>query len=239
MFSGIVTNGGVASTLRDAHVRDFTTVLLSDGCAAFDARVHDATVSELSSVSPVMTCADFIGRHRGMSILPARGVAFTVDVPVLIVGAGAAGLTAALAARDAGADVLVLERDASAQGSTALSSGLIPAAGTKVQKAKGIADDPAQFAADIQAKAKGKAAPLLVDLLSRMAAPTIDWLAERHGVPFTLVEGFLYPGHSVLRMHGTPRRTGAELMACLTDAARTRRRRARHLRPGRRALCGG
>ena len=60
VFAGIVTNGGVASTLRDAHVRDFSTVLLSDGCAAFDQRVHDATVSELSSVSPVMTCADFI-----------------------------------------------------------------------------------------------------------------------------------------------------------------------------------
>jgi nicotinamidase-related amidase len=59
VFAGIVTNGGVASTLRDAHVRDFGTVLLSDGCAAFDARVHDATVSELSSVSTVMTCADF------------------------------------------------------------------------------------------------------------------------------------------------------------------------------------
>jgi ureidoacrylate peracid hydrolase len=60
VFAGIVTNGGVASTLRDAHVRDFSTVLLSDGCAAFDPRMHDATVSELSSVSSVMTCTDFI-----------------------------------------------------------------------------------------------------------------------------------------------------------------------------------
>ena len=60
VFTGIVTNGGVASTLRDAHVRDFSTVLLSDGCAAFDPRVHDATVAELSSVSSVMTCADFV-----------------------------------------------------------------------------------------------------------------------------------------------------------------------------------
>jgi nicotinamidase-related amidase len=59
VFGGIVTNGGVASTLRDAHVRDFSTVLLSDGCAAFDERVHDATVAELSSVSTVMSCADF------------------------------------------------------------------------------------------------------------------------------------------------------------------------------------
>jgi ureidoacrylate peracid hydrolase len=37
----------------------FSTALLSDGCGAFDTRVHDATVSELSSVSTVMTCADF------------------------------------------------------------------------------------------------------------------------------------------------------------------------------------
>jgi fumarate reductase flavoprotein subunit len=150
-----------------------------------------------------------------MSVLPARGIDCAIRFPVVIVGAGAAGLTAALAARDAGADVLVLERDAAAQGSTALSSGLIPAAGTKVQRARGVADDPDRFAADIQAKAKGKADPDLVRLLAREAAPTIDWLAGRHGVPFTLVEGFLYPGHSVLRMHGT----GAELMACLTGAA--------------------
>lgn len=60
VFGGIVTNGGVASTLRDAHVRDFPTVLLSDGCAAFDPRVHETTVSALSSVTSVMTCADFM-----------------------------------------------------------------------------------------------------------------------------------------------------------------------------------
>lgn len=58
IFAGIVTNGGVASTLRDAHVRDFATVLLSDGCAAFSDDVHRSTVAALSAVSPVMTCAE-------------------------------------------------------------------------------------------------------------------------------------------------------------------------------------
>jgi nicotinamidase-related amidase len=56
---GIVTNGGVASTLRDAHVRDFKTVLLEDGCAAFDPRVHATAVASLAAVSPVMRCADY------------------------------------------------------------------------------------------------------------------------------------------------------------------------------------
>ncbi|MBV8537894.1 MAG: cysteine hydrolase [Alphaproteobacteria bacterium] len=59
VFAGIVTNGGVASTLRDAHVRDFSTVLLSDGCAAFSENVHETTVASLAAISPVMTCAEF------------------------------------------------------------------------------------------------------------------------------------------------------------------------------------
>jgi nicotinamidase-related amidase len=60
VFAGIVTNGGIASTLRDAHVRDFPTVLLSDGCAAFSDTVHETTVASLAAISPVMTCAEFV-----------------------------------------------------------------------------------------------------------------------------------------------------------------------------------
>lgn len=56
---GIVTNGGVASTLRDAHTRDFHTILLSDGCAAFKREVHETAIASLSAISPVSTCADF------------------------------------------------------------------------------------------------------------------------------------------------------------------------------------
>ncbi len=64
VFAGIVTNGGVASTLRDAHVRDFATVLLSDGCAAFSDKVHETTVASLAAISPVMTCAEFAAALR-------------------------------------------------------------------------------------------------------------------------------------------------------------------------------
>ena len=58
IVGGIVTNGGVASTLRDAHLRDIHTVMLSDGCAAFKTDVHEATITSLSSVTRVMTCAE-------------------------------------------------------------------------------------------------------------------------------------------------------------------------------------
>ena len=60
IFGGIVTNGGVASTLRDAQVRDFHTIVLSDGCAAFRDDVHDATIASLGSISDIATCADVI-----------------------------------------------------------------------------------------------------------------------------------------------------------------------------------
>ena len=55
---GIVTNGGVASTVRDAHVRDFHTMVLSDGCAAFKREVHETAIADLATVSTVLTCAE-------------------------------------------------------------------------------------------------------------------------------------------------------------------------------------
>jgi nicotinamidase-related amidase len=58
IIGGIVTNGGVASTVRDAHLRDIHTILLSDGCAAFKDDVHDATLTSLGSVSDIVTCAE-------------------------------------------------------------------------------------------------------------------------------------------------------------------------------------
>ena len=48
IVGGIVTNGGVASTLRDAHLRNIETVMLTDGCAAFRDDVHQATLLSLA-----------------------------------------------------------------------------------------------------------------------------------------------------------------------------------------------
>ena len=59
---GIVTNGGVASSVRDAHVRDYDTVVLSDGCAAFSASQHQAALDDMASVAEVMSCSEWLGR---------------------------------------------------------------------------------------------------------------------------------------------------------------------------------
>ena len=60
IVGGIVTNGGVASTVRDAHLRNIHTILLSDGCAAFKPEVHDATLVSLGSITPIVTCSEML-----------------------------------------------------------------------------------------------------------------------------------------------------------------------------------
>lgn len=60
IFCGIVTNGGVASTLRDAHVRDYSCIVLEDGCGAFSDAAHQSTIASLSTIAAVSTCAEII-----------------------------------------------------------------------------------------------------------------------------------------------------------------------------------
>ncbi|SCK57519.1 Nicotinamidase-related amidase [Variovorax sp. HW608] len=57
---GIVTNGGVASTVRDAHMRDYRTLVLSDGCAAFGDERHQTSLADMRNVAEVTDCAAFI-----------------------------------------------------------------------------------------------------------------------------------------------------------------------------------
>ncbi|WP_337875483.1 FAD-dependent oxidoreductase [Elioraea sp.] len=152
------------------------------------------------------------------TVAPAGGIAFGAEAEVLIVGGGAAGMVAALAAAEAGAEPVVVEREAVPRGSTALSAGLIPAAGTRWQRDAGIADDAARFADDIQRKAKGEADAAVLAAVTRAIAPTLEWLADAHGLAFSVVTDFLYPGHSAHRMHGLASRSGAELIDRLRSA---------------------
>ncbi|WP_171208096.1 MULTISPECIES: cysteine hydrolase family protein [unclassified Ruegeria] len=66
IVGGIVTNGGVASTLRDAHLRDIDTVMLTDGCAAFRQEVHDATLLSLGTVTHQRSCDQILNWLEGV-----------------------------------------------------------------------------------------------------------------------------------------------------------------------------
>jgi ureidoacrylate peracid hydrolase len=61
---GIVTNGGVASTVRDAHMRDYRALVLSDGCAAFGEERHQTSLADMRNVAEVTDCAAFVRALR-------------------------------------------------------------------------------------------------------------------------------------------------------------------------------
>ena len=60
LVAGIVTNGGVASTVRGAHVREFEVTVLEDGCAAFTDALHRTAIEGLRPVATITTVAEAI-----------------------------------------------------------------------------------------------------------------------------------------------------------------------------------
>jgi fumarate reductase flavoprotein subunit len=146
---------------------------------------------------------------------PPNDSAYT---PVAIVGGGACGLVAALTLNSMGIECIVLERDALPQGSTALSSGFIPAPCTSAQARQGIIDSVEAFITDIQAKAKNTASRYLVSAYAKAIGPAMNFLEQQHGFQWQVLTSFLYPGHSNYRMHTLAPKTGEGLMQHLSKA---------------------
>ncbi len=101
------------------------------------------------------------------------------DVDVLIIGSGAAGLCAALAARDGGAErVLVAEGEATVGGSSRLSSGLVMGAGTRHQRERGIDDDGAALFHDYMQINRWNVDAGIVHRLCEQSGSVVDWLGD-------------------------------------------------------------
>jgi fumarate reductase flavoprotein subunit len=142
------------------------------------------------------------------------------EFDIAIVGAGGCGLTAAIAAGERGASVVLLERDHRPTCNTARSGGMLPAAGTRLQLAAGIHESVEHFAGDIFRKNHDQSDRELTLHLCRSAKDIVEWLIDAHGISFELATDFLYPAHTEYRMHSPPERTGAALVADLQRAVR-------------------
>jgi fumarate reductase flavoprotein subunit len=143
-------------------------------------------------------------------------VAFEFSVPVLVVGGGACGAVAALSAREGGAQVLLVEQDNIPAGTTAMSQGLIAAAGTRAQATLGIEDDADTFYADIIAKTRGQTDPVIARAIADHAGSTVDWLVDAQRMPWTLDTAFRAAyGNSRLRVHGWAGHGGRDMILLL------------------------
>ena len=105
------------------------------------------------------------------------------DFDVIVVGSGAAGLSAALAASEDGATVLVVESQGIVGGSSRLSGGLMMGAGTRYQKALGIEDSPEALFHDYMTLNQWKVESAVVERLTQRAGAAVEWLGDL-GVEF-------------------------------------------------------
>jgi len=138
------------------------------------------------------------------------------DYDVVVVGAGAAGLCAAVTAAEAGASVLVAEASDAAGGASQFSAGLIMAAGTRFQRERGIEDGPEALLFEYLAFNRWSVETGVARRLAEEAGPTVEWLADR-GVGVSDI--FLSGDDRVARGHVMDG-GGAAIVACLLGAAR-------------------
>ena len=110
--------------------------------------------------------------------LPVFAARSTESFDVIVVGAGGAGLSAAIAAFDAGARVLVLEKMPVVGGNTQLAAGGMNAANTPTQAAKGVKDSWESMYEDTMKGGRQRNQKELVELMTRESANAVRWLTS-------------------------------------------------------------
>lgn len=142
------------------------------------------------------------------------------DTDVVVVGAGACGLTAALRAAQRGAEVLLVEKDSRKGSNSLLSGGVLYAADTRFQRTAGIEDSAELMAADILRKNGHQSDPEVTVALCRTSREVVHWMVDYVGYELELALDFRRIGQSMPRAHADPkRRGGAGLIEALRGAS--------------------
>ena len=132
------------------------------------------------------------------------------DVDLLVIGAGACGLAGAIAAHDEGISVAIVEKRDRPGGNSSLSTGSIPGAGSKYQRAVGIEDSPERMMADLVAVSGHHDADDLTHLMAERSAPLCEWLIDGLGARMELITAYKHVGHTVERLHAPRSRRGQD-----------------------------
>ena len=188
--------------------------------------VSGATVSSNAFMTALKDCinqaggSDAVKALENVEVVKPEAKEESYDTDILVIGAGMAGLTAAIEAANDGADVILLEKNKVYSSSTTRSLGYVIGSGTDVQKANGIDDNGEKFAEDIYALYKDEAT-LDADLLKDMAANSgeqISWL-EDEGVVFdTVIRKSEKGERATPRIHTT--QGGGYVTSTLVNAAK-------------------
>lgn len=154
-------------------IRDILDQAVSKGnMKSFDA-VSGCTISSKATAEAVNNALD-----KASGKVAAVEAVKDDECDIVIIGAGGAGLCAAIEAKQGGAKVIVLEKMGVAGGNTISATGGLNAAETKIQAGLGIADTKAQFIEDTMKGGKNINDLALVTEMAEKAPETVDWLME-------------------------------------------------------------
>lgn len=142
-----------------------------------------------------------------------------VGADLLVLGAGAAGLVGALRAAHAGLAVVVVDPAWSVPNTLAVSGGLFPAAGSRLQRAGGIVDDPERWLADLRAFAGDSVRERIAAPIAHRLPAVVDFLAVDCALPVGFLPDVPAPGHAVPRFHSLRPASGRALHDALRAAA--------------------
>lgn len=139
------------------------------GCTVSSKAILEAVASALAQSSLDMD---------KLNVAPAAqaGEDRVLDTDVVVVGAGLAGLSAAIKARESGAQVILVEKMSYTGGNSRLSTGVFLLGGTDIQKAAGIEDDKDGFYNFIMEKSGGKRDPAQVSFIAERGNEAMNWI---------------------------------------------------------------
>ena len=103
---------------------------------------------------------------------------------VIVIGSGFAGLSAAIEAAEAGAEVVVLEKMKVKGGNSKIADGAMAVAGSPWHEKQGVKDSPELMQSDMQAAGLGLNHPELVSLVTRDSEHTLRWTMDHLGVRY-------------------------------------------------------
>ena len=173
--------------------------------------VSGATVTSVAVIDAVKAAIEKSGRDVKAFETEAdakKGETIEKETDVVVIGGGGAGFAAAVSAKEAGADVILLEKLASVGGNTLISGGEYAAPANELQEKEGIEDSKEQFAKDVE-EAGGD--PELIKVLADHATEDAYWLRDDIGVEW-LDSLMFFGGHSVKRSLIPAAHTGNELI---------------------------
>ena len=173
--------------------------------------VSGATVTSTALIEAVKAAIEASGRDVKAFETEAEektGETIEKETDVVVIGGGGAGFAAAVSAKEAGADVILIEKLASVGGNTLISGGEYAAPANELQEKEGIEDSKEQFAKDVE-EAGGD--PELIKVLADHATEDAYWLRDEIGVEW-LDSLMFFGGHSVKRSLIPAAHTGNELI---------------------------